>query len=206
MFKKSLEHDDDCTIATAELSLLSPPASPSPTRTGSKRRLRFSEKMQVIPTVHINEMSREEISTIWYVDVDYDAMKNKVLSIVKKMQKGSFEESSKETRRGIEKRTRQGSFVRKQNKFLGITSVLDEQTRQEKEGVHEPELIAKLYQHACTAAHDEAYAMGLKDQAAVQWDHEKTRRRMNSLTSKGGKDGTVPTAPIAPSTVLSAVC
>lgn len=187
--QKFIDQDDEATVETvwtADSSTVVSQPSPSQQCVRRKRRLRFSKTLQVTPVLHINDMTEEERTSIWYSQLDYDAIKNKIHPLVRKMNTGAqVEVSGKETSRGLEGRTREGSRRRKQNKYSSILSVIDEQERQLDAAENNPGLLAKVYKQATLSFQDDAYATGLKDQAAIQWELEKMRRKYGK---SGGKN------------------
>eukprot|EP00977_Amphora_coffeiformis_P023467 scaffold13449_cov188-Amphora_coffeaeformis.AAC.2 len=116
-----------------------------------------SNEVFLVP--HIDDMSEEEILTIWYDRPDYDLMKQSFIPILRKMMRGTnIEETDKETVRGLEYRTREGALKRQHNKVHSIHAVLDEQERQLSLGIHDVEKISEIYggasQHCSMSARD----------------------------------------------------
>ena len=184
--QKCFESDDDSTVMTAQTAESSVNLLES---TGSKLRknrrlVRFAKVKQCVPIPHLDDMSEEEVCRIWYVDTDFDAMKNKISPLVKKITMGIDIESRTETARGLEKRTKSGSYLRRKNRSLAMKATLAEQQRQRDENDADPDLLAVIYHQASSPCQDDAFALALKDQAAVQWDLVKTRRKFEQPSTQ----------------------
>jgi hypothetical protein len=85
------------------------------------------------------------------------------------MMKGeAVEENNEQSIRGLEYRTRNGALRRQHNKLEAISAVLDEQDRQYNEGFMDIELVRSVYRGCSARCQDEAYMLGLKDEATVR--------------------------------------
>ena len=150
------------------------------TKTKAKKTLRIElDRNEVFLVPHIDDMSENDILTIWYDRPDYDEMKQTFIPIIKKMMRGAkVEETDSETVRGLEYRTRDGALKRQHNKTHSIHAVLDEQERQVSLGVHDVEKISEIYvgtsQHCALSARD----LG-------EMDEEFVRFQMESIDSSG---------------------
>jgi hypothetical protein len=158
-----------------------------PTKTASpvtalkhRRRQRFSLKSnQIFPVVHIGDMDETDIHETWYEKRDYNAIKKSLIDILRKYSNGEkIAETSKQTLRGLESRTREGALLRQYLKLAAITAVLNEQTRQRDEGVQDGELLAKVYRDVASHCQEESRALALQDEAALKKDYEKMRREL----------------------------
>ena len=141
------------------------------------------ESNEIYPIPHIDEMEDELVRDIWYEKRDYDAIKNKLIPLIRQMMKGEeVEESNKSSVRGLEYRTRQGALRRQHNKLEGSSSVLAEQKRQLDENQVDDELLAEVYRSASSHCQDSAYALALKDEAFVQKDLDSMRKSKHIIT------------------------
>jgi hypothetical protein len=96
-------------------------------------------------------------------------MKQSFVPLVRSMMKGeAVEENNEQSIRGLEYRTRNGAIRRQHNKLEAISAVLDEQDRQYNEGLMDIELVRNVYRNCSGRCQDEAYILGLKDEATVQ--------------------------------------
>jgi hypothetical protein len=149
-------------------------------------KIRFSlDSNQSFPVPHVNDMDDEEYFAIWYEPSDYQMIKSEIFRLLRKIMKGEqIEENDKQTVRGIECRTVQAVNLRTQNKLKAMTAVLDEQDRQFDDGEPNDELLAEAYRNATYKCQDEAYALGLKDQAELQKELDTTKRELISSLQK----------------------
>jgi hypothetical protein len=150
-----------------------------------KSKLRFSlESNQYFPITHVNDMNDEEYFAIWYEPSDYQRIKSEIFLILRKMMKGEqIEENDRQTVRGLECRTAQGTNLRQQNKLKAMAAVLDEQDRQ-FDDEQSDKLLAEAYRNATSHCQDEACALGLKDQAELQEELDTMRREPISSLQK----------------------
>jgi hypothetical protein len=175
-------NDDESTITTAVTTgtAVSPPVKQR------KRKIRFSlSSNQLFYIPHIADMDGKEVSAIWYQKREYEAIRSKTLPILHKMKKGDKirESSNKQTVRGLEKRTRLGARHFQKNRTEAVNAVLTEQYDQRCEGVQDDEHLAEVYSNASSQSHDEAYELGLKDEAELEKELKKMRCDTNPLTS-----------------------
>ena len=139
------------------------------------------ESNQIFDVPHIDDMSEQEIATIWYDRPDYEEMKQSFIPIIKKMMRGAkVEETDSETARGLEFRTREGAVRRQHNKIQSIHAVLDEQDRQLALGIHDVEKISEMYVEASQHCVGSARDLG-------EMDEEFVRCNMESDQSGDGK-------------------
>jgi hypothetical protein len=143
------------------------------------RKLRFSlEANEVFEIPHVDDMDESEVHETWYTKQDYDTIKNKMISLIKKMMKGDkIEESNKHTARGLEFRTRQGAMRRQNNKRAGITAVMSHQMQQTYAGIKDDKPISQAYIRATSHCLDEARELGVQDETAIKKDLERMRRK-----------------------------
>ena len=153
--------------------------------TKMKRRLRFAETIEVHPIIHIDDMEESDVQATWYQKTEYDAIKSKLIPIIRKMMKGEpVEESDKETTRGLEYRTRKGALRRQHNKIEGMTAVIEEQLRQRQTGCCNSRKISDAYKSATSHCQDAAHALGIEDENFIMKDLEETRRHPKELCKK----------------------
>ena len=168
---------------------LSPHLDESPCyhRKEPKRKLRFSlASNQIFPIQHIDEMDEADVLATWYEKKDYDAIKSKIIPIIRKMmKKEDIPETDKETVRGLEYRTRQGALRRQHNKLEAITAVLEEQQRQQAVGENDDESLRKAYLNACSHCQEEACELAAEDEVFVKTDLEESRSNPRKLRGRG---------------------
>lgn len=78
-----------------------------------------------------------------------------------------FDESEEHCPRGLEYRTPMGSQKRQANKWAAIEAVLDEQLRQQVEGISDDEHLSQVYKQATPHCQQEALERGLADAESV---------------------------------------
>jgi hypothetical protein len=172
------DDDDDSTVVTALTTGTSSPVQ-------RRRKLRFSlEYNQSFPITHVNDIDDAEFFAIWYGPRDYQTIKKNIFLMLRKMKKGEkIEENDEQTVRGIERRTAQGVNLRQKNKLKAMTALLDEQDRQFENGEQNDELLAEAYSNATYHSQEEAYALGLKDQAELQEELDSFRKEQTRMVA-----------------------
>eukprot|EP00529_Nitzschia_sp_RCC80_P032559 CAMPEP_0113485732 /NCGR_PEP_ID=MMETSP0014_2-20120614/24636_1 /TAXON_ID=2857 /ORGANISM="Nitzschia sp." /LENGTH=232 /DNA_ID=CAMNT_0000379389 /DNA_START=245 /DNA_END=943 /DNA_ORIENTATION=- /assembly_acc=CAM_ASM_000159 len=120
--------------------------------------------------VHCNDLTKEERNVIWYQQEEYAEIKQSFVVIVRKMMRSpnqQIEDTDEICCRGLEARTKVGSRARSRVRCKAIWSVLDEQSIQLDEGVHDEDFIADVYRELTSSSSLEALNKGLKDQSVM---------------------------------------
>lgn len=78
-----------------------------------------------------------------------------------------FDETEEHCPRGLEYRTPLGSQKRQANKWTAIEAVLEEQQRQQVEGIDDYEYLSQVYKQAALHCQQEALERGLTDADAA---------------------------------------
>jgi hypothetical protein len=78
-----------------------------------------------------------------------------------------FDETEEHCPRGLEYRTPLGSQKRQANKWTAIEAVLEEQQRQQVEGISDDEYLSQVYKQAALHCQQEALERGLADADAA---------------------------------------
>jgi hypothetical protein len=180
--KKNTADDETSTVTTC---LTSDSSSTNSSR-ASQRTVRFSlESNQIFPITHRDDMDVDDIYETWYECPDLTAIKTEIISTLRKMIKeGKVEETNQQTLRGLECRTRQGSLRRRKNKELAVSAVLNAQILQRDDGEQDEEALAEAYCNASSAhCREEAYAVGLKDEAEIKTELLEMRAKGSWVTS-----------------------
>lgn len=172
-FRKRLG-DDESTVATSASSL-SPRASPV-----LKRQVRFSlESNQIFPVVHIDEMDPADIFETWYEPRDYEAVKARLIPVIRRMMRGvAIEETNEQTIRGLEFRTRQGAAKRQETKENASVAVFDEQERQRATNEIDDESIAQVYHDHAAECQEKAHRLGKQDEEVIKEDLLLMRKQL----------------------------
>ena len=186
-------NDDESTVGTVLTSEESCASDCSPVDlTGHSRRkakVHFKlESNEVFLVTHIDDMTDEEVNEIWYEAAEYDAIKSKIVPILRKLMKGvEIEETNRTSVRGLECRSRQGAARRQQNKKLGAGAVLTEQARQRAENKTNDELIRQAFLKITVERQESARAYGIQDEEFIRKDLEKMRKKYNAPSSSSKK-------------------
>lgn len=110
------------------------------------RRVQFKETVAVRPIVHIDNMSKEDISATWFSKNDFDIIKRSFASTVRMLTYGELSgDDDEHCARGLEFRTRNGALERRENKWNALNATLDEQDRQRELGISNDQLLSQIY-------------------------------------------------------------
>jgi hypothetical protein len=137
------------------------------------KTIRFAPKIKVQQIPHIRSMPQDLVDTVWYNQQDYANIKKSYTATVRLMMRGLLfspeQENSEHCTRGLGYRTKEGSKLRRKVKLSALIAVIEEQGRQFREGVCDPEKIAKVYKdRAATKSQTMAFVQGLKDEQEIQ--------------------------------------
>ena len=137
------------------------------------RTIRFAPQIKVQQIPHIRSMPQDLVHAIWYNQQEYANIKKSYTATVRLMMRGLLfspeQENSEHCTRGLGCRTKEGSKLRRKIKLSGLIAVIEEQERQFREGIYDPEKIAKVYKDiAATKSQTTAFVSGLKDKQEIQ--------------------------------------
>ena len=173
--------------------------SSSPTR----RAVSFAQTDDEMETVTIqsipalSDMTNEEIQKTWYNEYEFKIMKLEIVKILRKVMAGSYMhdvDGLESEWRGLENKTPQGSNSRKQNRYVSLMSVLDEQDRQRAHGQRaDSEFIAQLYRQSSAHCQVEAIQIAAND-AKLLYGHQETSIYESKMSQ------TIPPPPASPIT------
>lgn len=140
----------DQRIPSAEINIRSNikknPCSSSAQMSKQTRSIRFYEVVSIRSTIHLNDMTDDEIDDAWYTREEMTDIKRRMAAEVKHWVAGKPMNENLSTR-GLEFRTREGSQKRKANKINAIMAVLDEQDLQKVRGIdYNPEGLRSVYE------------------------------------------------------------
>jgi hypothetical protein len=118
----------------------------------------------------LNNLPEEELTSRWYQNYELAHIKNEVTETIRMAKnKESPAENGENTLRGLnmpKKQRRRSLWI------MALTCVLDEQKRQARDQVNDPETLAKLYASFAFAAKQTAQEIARLDVKAVQEDNE----------------------------------
>jgi len=146
-----------------------------PTPVKRKRKVRFVLSSNTVQTMlHVKDMSDEDIEATWYQPDEMTAIKKDLITIIKRVMKGErFEETSKQTFRGLEIRTKEGALKRQNNKTMAVMAVLQEQARQIRKGIRDDQRIREKMDPVTSKCARSAHAMALIDELIVRKENTK---------------------------------
>jgi hypothetical protein len=135
---------------------------------GSNRRsMGVRKTVRFYPVMGVQKVSKLDdlvpADEIWYSP---DELHNLRLDV--KQINRLYKNCSSECVRGLEYCTKQGTRKRSTNYVGAWLAVMDEQTLQDKSGIHDPASIAKAYARVSQEGRNEAHIKGLLDEAFCQ--------------------------------------
>ena len=132
----------------------------------SSRRVRFNETVFVRATLHVDDYTDEEYDAAWFNKQECAQIKEDYSKTVALVQTGIKldEDDEEHCLRGLEPRTPRGYRRRRDNKYVGMCVVLDEQDRQIDQGEADDVAIREAFVAANCHCRNESYAAALKDQ------------------------------------------
>ena len=144
---------------------------PTPKKS-ERRRVQFKETVAVRPIVHVDNMSEDDISAIWFSKADFDIMKKSFASTVRMLTFGEFSgDNDEHCARGLEFRTRNGALERRENKWNALNATLDEQDRQRELGISNELLLSQIYITENKHCRIAALNLGLRDAEQARLVH-----------------------------------
>ena len=132
----------------------------------SSTKVRFCKRVHAREIPHLNDISEQQVRTTWYSKEEFSDIKSDRKLAVKRQSLGFFLEldtCEELCFRGLEKRTREGSILKKTNRLSGIEAVLQEQSRQSLLGIYSPDDVAQVYIDTVFRARRAAHIKGLSD-------------------------------------------
>lgn len=178
-------NDEASYISSAELRS----TTQSVKRKGSKaisKSIRFSDRNQIFPIPHLDNVPDHEVAEIWYNAAEYSEIKSSYQMTIFMMENGELKEGDEHTSRGLEYRTQQGAWARYENKRDAYNAVLDEQDRQWKADKDDHDALGLVYlQHSskCAVAAAERGEVDAKEAKEICQDIIK-RRKVRRKKSK----------------------
>jgi len=140
------------------------------------RVVRFClDSNQVYPVRHLNDMTHADAIETWYGPAEYKTMRSRIFRTLGKARKGAFQETSRESMRGLEHRTKEGTAQRQSNKFKTLSAVLTIYHAQRTVNEFDPTKVAEVYAKVSASCRKEARKLALMDQEFIQDDLDKMR-------------------------------
>ena len=152
--------DDNSTISSMEMK--------SNGKLPLAKGVRWTEKNEVFPIQHLDDMSDEEVFSIWYTSKEYSEIKQSYQVTIFMMESGETITGDEHTSRGLEYRTQEGAWARYENKRDAYNAVLDEQDRQWKVDKDDYEKIRQIYLKHSTKCANAAIVRALQDERDIK--------------------------------------
>ena len=114
-------------------------------RSGSKTatKVSFAIFPTVLPTLSLNEYSKDEIQACWYDENECASITKDCLKLIQKMASGKQLNARKHSFRGLEHYIEEN--IRELHKMEVYIAVLEEQNKQLAKGINDPKKIANAY-------------------------------------------------------------
>lgn len=139
-----------------------------------QRSVSFLRTVEIQETLHVNDLTREEIASTWYTKDDYLQMRTSMNKTIQMISNGKYNgDTNEHCDRGLECCTREGSDQRKKNKLTALVAVLEEQERQREEDDEDDRDIAKAYILVSHRSAIAASRMGNYDEKAANEIHNE---------------------------------
>ena len=132
----------------------------------STPKVRFSPRVLGREIPHLNNMSEQQIQTLWYTKEGYSDIKSEIKLTLKRQNYGvvlELDTCEELCFRGLEALTKEGNVLRKINQLSGIEAVLHEQSRQILLGMYSSDDVAQVYNNTVYRARRAAHIKGLSD-------------------------------------------
>lgn len=132
------------------------------------KSVRFTDKNEIFPIQHLDDMTDEEVFAIWYTSKEYSEIKQAYQVTIFMMESGETITGDDHTSRGLEYRTQEGAWARYENKRDAYNAVLDEQDRQWKVDKDDYEKIRQIYLKHSTKCANAAIVRALQDERDIK--------------------------------------
>jgi hypothetical protein len=112
------------------------------------RSVSFSPNVEGYHTLALDDYSDEEYRNSWYLDEEYHTITQECFKILMKMTRGKRINKKKYCTRGLERMTPEVQVEKDVLRRKAFLAVQEEQSRQKRQGIYNPETIAALYRKA----------------------------------------------------------
>jgi hypothetical protein len=171
---KSLNFDDESFVSFSEQSHSSRGTastigsgsrrSPPRRRLEKQRHVEFNPRIKVRSIPHEQDASEDELTKRWYRQDELADIKQEASETLRRVKAKEVPKDGEELR-GLhmsKKQQRRSLWV------LALTCVLDEQMRQDRDKVHDPETMAKRYRSFAFSSEQIAQVLGRQDAEAAR--------------------------------------
>jgi len=195
------DNNDDDQFPSAEMTVVAPADNNSNKKFKNKKRsIHFLESVSIYDTLHLYDMTEEEIDNTWYTEEDMSTIKSLLFYGLGKIQSGKplsttynngthFTPDDDFTLRGLEYYVKQmkNSCHSTSIKFNSIYAVLDKQDEQVFSGYNDPEAIREIYSGETAEYTSEARMLGTNDEieaTLIHRDNNNSNSNKKEETSK----------------------
>ncbi len=138
------------------------------------KRISFGKRVKVKKIRSYKIYSEEEYNAVWHSEEEYADIKRGCIRTLRQMMNPKFQEDEECCPRGLEVRTKEASWARKEARGTAVQMVIEEQELQLEWGVKNDERIRQCYLEISKEAHARAHSRGLSD---AKVSKEYLRRR-----------------------------
>ena len=190
---KSPDSASSCssTVSTSSTrSLLSKRVTENSRRNNirSGKSVSFHKSVKVQPVLHVKDYTKEEFAATWYSKSEIGAIRDVIMKAIKEMEAGGATTAEAKRAqflhnrfRGLEARTAKGSSMKGESRMLSKSIVLQEQKRQRKLNISDPDYLALLYKQNSQISKVVAQEMAMDDEEFVSV-HARDYRMSSLLT------------------------
>lgn len=144
----TLDRHADQSSSSFEKAIKQDPLSKSLTKPKAGKTVKFNERVRAKRSLHITQMTKEEIASVWYKASDFQTMRNQMRFEASLLENDFLMPKMADAKycaHGLESYTQSGVQIRRDFKKQGLSLVLEEQEMQKDEGSCDPEYIANIY-------------------------------------------------------------
>ena len=156
------------------------------TKSLSTKEVSFDPYIRIRLVAHHREISDEQQKQLWYTTTDFEKIRHEIRLTLRLAKAGvlAIDKCDDLSLRGLENTTQSGYTHCKTNRLMATEAVLYEQERQEFDGIHSPERMAKVYFDAASHCRRAARCVGMRDAQDAKYELEKAEE----VIEYGGND------------------
>eukprot|EP00980_Cylindrotheca_fusiformis_P004963 scaffold1054_cov124-Cylindrotheca_fusiformis.AAC.3 len=141
----------------------------------------FATSVTVVPIVSLGDYSRNEIESSWYTAEEMEQITRRLLKILCHAESTKSKNAKRYCMRGLEGHTTLGSTSKGRSREAMWASVLDEQKRQQENGIVDAESLAKVCARNTSSSRMWAIVVGNRDQQAAEaYLYQETKEADNA--------------------------
>jgi hypothetical protein len=132
----------------------------------TKRQVKFSEMVLVRSTIHLNDMTEEEITRSWFTRKEMHEIRKFIIFELKFLSSGLDLPGT--SLRGLEYKSGKGAMKKKLNRERALDAVLDEQDLQSLSMICDPENLRNVYLEVSQQCQIEAHELAMTDEQEIK--------------------------------------